>query len=280
MITVNLNKIENKHFPDGTQMLLDVNIKPNWIYSQSVFDFYWKYENDEELVTIMFLVKHFRNLYPFCTLNLSMPYIPNARMDRVKSSNEVFTLKWFCEIINSLNFDEVIVLDPHSHVSEGLLDRVVLNNDRLIDAIIAAIEKSGCDLVYFPDAGALKRYGDLKPFKNFRKIYGQKNRDWKTGEIKGLSILSDDGDANELIAGANVLMVDDIIAYGGTMYFSSLKLKELGAKEINAYVTHTENSVLDTEKGKFLTLLNDGTVNCLYTTNSLYKGEHEKIKFV
>jgi len=280
MILVNLTEIKKEHFPAGEQMLLDVHILPVIWEGKNCFDFYWKYENDEELVTIMFLVKHFRNLYPNCHLNLSMPYMINGRMDRVKSDNEVFTLKYFCEIINSLNFDIVIVLDPHSHVSEALLNHLAVDKNRLVDAIETAIAKSDCDIIYFPDAGALKRYGDMKPFKEFKKIYGKKERDWKTGKILGLSILSDDGDVNELVKDANILMVDDIISYGGTLYYSGLKLKELGAKEINAYVSHTENSVLDKEKGTFIKSLEDGTVNTLYTTDSLFSGKHDKIKFV
>jgi len=280
MILVNLEKIERKHFPAGEQMLLEVKIHPVMLGGKPCFDLYWKYDDDEELVTVMYLAKHFRNLYPDCKMTLSMPYIPNARMDRVKSNFEVFTLKWFCEIINSLNFDKVLVLDPHSHVSEGLLNHLEVHEDRLLDAIKKAIDDSECDVIYFPDAGALKRYGDLKPFKPFHKVYGQKNRDWKTGDIKGISILSDEGDVNDLVKDANILMVDDIISFGGTLFFSALELKKLGAKEISAYVTHTENSVLDIEKGKFRVLLDSGTVSNLYTTDSLFNGHHDKIKFV
>lgn len=54
-----------------------------------------------------------------------MPYIPHARMDRVQELEDVFTLKYFCQVINSLHFDKVIVRDAHSNVSLALLDRVI-----------------------------------------------------------------------------------------------------------------------------------------------------------
>ena len=39
-------------------------------------------------------------------------------------------------------------------------------------------------------------------------------------------------------------MIDDIISYGGTMYYSAKKLKELGVGKIYAYATHVENSLI------------------------------------
>ena len=38
-----------------------------------------------------------------------MPYISNARKDRAHREKDVFTLKYFANIINSLNFDNVYV---------------------------------------------------------------------------------------------------------------------------------------------------------------------------
>lgn len=40
---------------------------------------------------------------------------------------------------------------------------------------------------------------------------------------------------------------------------------------------HTENSILDDEKGTLIKLLEDNTVERLYTTGSLFAGKHDKI---
>ena len=217
---------------------------------------------------------------------LTMPYIPNARMDRTKNVKEVFTLKYFCQFINSLDFARVRVMDPHSDVSVALLDRVEVLNDALERNLEYAINKSDedCDdddfMVYFPDAGAMKRYGGLRPFKRIDMVYGQKVRNWDTGKIEGLDVLDKNGhklDDGKPLAGKTILMIDDIISYGGTLYYSAKKLKELGAEHIFAYATHTENSIFDPEKGIFINCLNDGTVDKLYTTDSIYRGKHPKI---
>lgn len=103
--------------------------------------------------------------------------------------------------------------------------------------------------------------------------YGAKKRDWKTGKILGLDITTNGIDLQK----QTVLMIDDIIAYGGSLYYSAKELKRRGVDTIYAYATHTENSILDDEKGTLIKLLEDNTVERLYTTGSLFAGKHDKI---
>lgn len=301
MIYVNNKKFEVKHFPDGSQMLFNATIDDVLkarLFPIMFFNFRWVYESDEELVTLMYLLRHYREKIPaeylhITKFRLTMDYLPNARMDRTKEGSEVFTLKYFCEIINSMNFDEVVVLDPHSNVGTALLNNLTVKSPE--DYISEALDDiegkyidggkkyAGTTIIYFPDEGAMKRYSDLKVFDGRTIIYGHKNRDWKTGQILGLSIKDRSGSelsrlsVNNPIDGGVVLMVDDIISYGGTLAYSADKLKELGASAIYAYASHTENSVLDEEKGTFIKRLNSGVVDELFTTNSIYTGEHPRI---
>lgn len=302
MICVNGKKVDIKHFPDGTQMLFDAGLdylyNSNAVCGARVFSFRWKYENDEELITLMYLVNHYRDIVPIpyksnLYYSLVMDYLPNARMDRTKENCEVFTLKYFCQFINSLNFDEVVVLDPHSNVGVALLNNIVVKSpERFIEAALYDIEGgnidggqkySGTTVIYFPDEGAMKRYSDMDVFKNRTIIYGHKIREWKTGEIVGLKIRDRDGE--EILRGSSknpvngkvVLMVDDIISYGGTLAYSADGLRKLGALAVYAYASHTENSILNAEKGKLLNRLNSGVVDELFTTDSLYHDEHPRI---
>ena len=183
----------------------------------------------------------------------------------------MFTLKYFCEVINGLNFKYVFTLDNHSDVSTALLNNCINDNPKIY--IENAINKVGMRnlVLYFPDAGAAKRYSDL--FPEIPYCYGEKKRDWKTGKILGLDIKTNGIDLSDKA----VLMIDDIIAYGGSLHYSALEIKNLGVNEIYAYATHTENSILDKEKGTLIKDLENNTVNRLFTTNSLFKGNHEKI---
>lgn len=266
MIVLN-NKfvIGQNHFPDGTLRLSVPNCYPMQIS--------WYYDNDEELITLIYLVKHLRNspVGNPSQIPLFMPYVPNARMDRTEVSKNVFTLKCFSEIINALNFECVVIVDPHSTVSTALIDRVkVIDPKWFLDRVAGEIYEEHPEekiTIFYPDAGSVKRYsGAIKePY-----VFGNKIRDWDTGKIKGLDVIGD----MERIKDRNILIVDDICSKGGTFYHSAKKLKELGAKDIYLYVTHCENTVLQGE------LIRSGLVKRIFTTDSIYTAEHELIKVV
>ena len=93
--------------------------------------------------------------------------------------------------------------------------------------------------------------------------YGMKKRNWDDGIITGVEVV----DNGIELKGKTILMADDIIAFGGSLYYSAKKLKELGCGKIYAYATHVEKSILDKEQGK---LLQSGLVERVYTTDSLF----------
>lgn len=266
MIKINGRVLEILRFPDGTPKI-DIELQHK---NKSPILFVWTYENDAELIYLAMAKRHLERDYGDKRFYLVMPYVPNARMDRTKHSYEIFTLKYFCEFINQLNFNEVAVLDAHSDVSVALLNNCSnVSPKEYIDSAINVIEN--VDLLYFPDAGAAKRYSGLFPKMPY--CYGEKKRDWETGKILGLEIRNNGID----LKGKVILMVDDIISYGGSLHYSASELKKCGASEIYAYATHTENSILDKEKGTLLKDLEDGTVKRLITTDGLYTGNHPKI---
>ena len=255
-------------FPDGTNLL---KFDPQ----REEYTITWLYDNDAELFQLIALTKHLKN--KGCKVWLNLPYVPNARMDRVKNNDEVFTLKAFAETINWLGFEEVRISNPHSTVSEALFDRVVVDFECVYRDVKHILETSlnKIDVLYFPDEGAMKRYSDLLKDSNLPVAFGIKKRDWKTGTIEGIEI-----EGFTRLLGKNVLMVDDICSRGGTFYYSALRLKELGANEISCYVTHCENSVMDKEKGKLIGKkwyshdgkTSENMIKTIYTTNSIFRG--------
>ena len=85
MIKINNEKIEINYFPDKTQRLYCC---PQ-VHKCSDISFEWKYECDEELITIIFLVNHLRDNGFDGRFVLYLDYIPNSRMDRTYSDEEV-----------------------------------------------------------------------------------------------------------------------------------------------------------------------------------------------
>lgn len=261
MIRLNGNNIELGSFPDGTMLIKQDIPEAEKITVE------WFYENDRETLAVMYLAKHLR-AHGCDNIHLYMPYIPNARQDRVKSDEDVFTLKYFAQLINSLGFKTVTVLDPHSSVSEALIDNIVVEKPtKYIEAVIEKIRKAEGETpsMFYPDEGAGKRYSGMI---SLPYAFGIKKRDWKTGQILGLDVAGD----VDSIAGKNILIVDDICSRGGTFYHSAKKLRELGAKNIYLHITHCENSIFDGE------LLTSGLIKKVFTTNSILTREHEMIE--
>lgn len=270
MIKVAQQVIEQGNFPDGS-LLVKANTERIYAITAggkgSGVLVEWYYENDAELFTLICLRKHFEDI----PMALFMPYCPHARMDRVKEVNDVFTLKYFAEVINSLNFSAVLCEDIHSNVAAALI-----NNFHHIDHEYATVkalydnlsfDASNEMIVCYPDEGAMKRYSDAigVPY-----AFGIKKRDWKTGKILGLDLMN-----RELVEGKDVLIVDDICSKGGTFFYTAKALKDAGAKNIYLYVTHCEKTVLDGE------LINSGLVEAIYTTDSICpKDLHPLIHFI
>lgn len=253
MIKINNVELNPGHFPDGTLALK----APVFHFGENEIDIEWHYENDSELFTIYCLRKHYSDK----EVTLTMPYIPNARMDRVKSDMEVFTLKHFCEFINSLKFKEVRVLDAHSNVSLALLDNVISCSvmDHIKDAIehFDSIHGSENVLIFYPDEGAMKRYSDnMHPPRPY--AFGIKKRNWADGAILKLDIFN-----KEIVKDKHVLIIDDICSKGTTFYYSALALLEAGAASVSLYITHCENAILDGM------IFNSELIDYVYTTDSL-----------
>ena len=260
MIKCNEKIVNLNHFPDGTLLIKEIAPENEKVVLT------WLYENNEEMVALYFLTNHLKSK-GIKEIELNMPYIPNARQDRVKAKEDVFTLKYFAKMINSLGFSKVTVLDPHSYVSEALIDNICVKTPKEnVEKVLDVITEGGKEdvLLFYPDEGAMKRYSAMcdKPY-----VFGMKKRDWTTGEIQGLDVQGQ----TELIKGSKVLIVDDICSRGGTFYHSAKALKNLGAGEIYLYVSHCENSILEGD------LLTSNLVEKVFTTNSIFTKQHEKI---
>ena len=141
MIYVNGRVIDQNHFSAGE---LKINLHPS---ARTTIDIAWHYENDAEYFTVA-CIRHYFSTKP-CILYL--PYVPHARQDRVKNPEDVFTLKTFAYLINSLMFDKVMVWDVHSNVSLALIDRI--ENINPMVWIDEAIQLSGMEeIVIDPSA--------------------------------------------------------------------------------------------------------------------------------
>lgn len=202
-----------------------------------------------EVVKLMMVTDALRRATVNAEINLNMPYIPYARQDRVCNPGEALGIRVFCDLINSLEFNKVRVLMPHSDVATALLNNVdeTLHQERWDSFVSLHILPSDQKklVIVSPDAGAMKR--TLK----FAQVYNQgtgadeyltpvvmadKVRDVATGKITHTTVhVSRSG--NEL-EGKTCLIYDDICDGGMTFIKLAEELRFHGATKVILAVPH------------------------------------------
>lgn len=205
-----------------------------------------------KLMTVANALKHMR-----CHLEtLDVPYFPGARQDRVADYGDPLSVEVYADIINSLGFDEIHIVDPHSDVTPALIKNcLVLPISHILEQIVT---EGNYNTILIPDAGAGKKtFSYYFPNREFAGklnfVQCIKKRDTVTGTITGFRVV------DEIPDDARCLIVDDICDGGGT--FLGLA-KELPPVEmLGLYVTHGIFS-----KGVDILL---GEFDRLYTTNSI-----------
>lgn len=266
MITIERQPVTITQFPDGTSKFtcesfdFIKNIKQ--AQASSKIEIEWFYDNDAEIFELQCVVDWIRS-HGHDNLQLFMPYVPNARMDRVQD-DEMFTLKSFANLINNMNFSKVYTLDIHSNVGAALINNIEnIKPNNYISNVINNLLYVPTDhmVLFFPDEGAMKRYANIAKTFHMPYVFGMKNRDWKTGQIKSLSVLGETDD----IAGKDVLIIDDICSKGGTFYHSAKALKDIGVNDIYLYISHLENAVHEGD------MIKSGLIKQIFTTNSIYR---------
>jgi ribose-phosphate pyrophosphokinase len=189
-------------------------------------------------------------------------------MDR--ATNYLFTLPEVADVINELGFIKVVVIEPHSDVATALLKNSAGESPTstwMLKAVKAEIEfNPEVDFLAFPDAGAQKRYGGLR---GYREVVGLKHRSAETGELGDYHLVG----AAEIGVGAKVLICDDLCSYGGTFAaMSAAIVKEAPGALVYLMVTHLEPTVY---RGSML----DGSpILRVFATNTLQNtAKHAKV---
>ncbi len=260
MIKLNGYKIQTERFPNNETRVKDFEHHILEKGKENILEF--KYFNDEDLVLLMFVKKRIDEFKVPCTLFIW--YMSYSRMDR-KIEGDLFNLKYICDFINWLNFEKVIVMEPHSDKTMQMLKRATAVYP-VKDWIKP--ERLGDDAqIVFPDKGAVARYSDCG-YKNVCVM--EKRRNPFTGWIEDLHLKE-----GTIKSGSKCIIIDDLCATGGTMLRAANILKNLGASEIVLVVTHCERKVFEGE------LLKDGTpISKIYTSKSIMSIEHPMIHYM
>lgn len=232
----------------------------------------WKFGGEIETLELFYLVRHIRDYTKTTPITLRMPYIPEARMDRTRNVEEIFTLKHFAALLNSLELDRVEVYDPHSHVSEALINNLKVITPVHEFELLKALHPNF--IFFYPDEGACKKYKDIAGKVPYN--FSLKEREWASGHISNLNLY---GDPVNFI-GKDVIICDDIISRGNTVYMAAKQIAAYAPAHIVVWVSHCESTIFGPHcDGK--SLLDYDFISKVYTTDSLERTQtHPKIEVI
>jgi len=161
-------------------------------------------------------------------ITLVIPYFGYARQDRIFKPGEPESAKVMIKHLG-LVCDKVITIDIHK---EDILKnfKCPAKDLKASAAIAEYFMDKGIDVVLAPDAGAAERAKDVGTRMNLPYDHLEKVRLSGT-EVRIAPAKMDCKDKN-------VLIVDDIIATGGTILAATIQLKQAGAKSVSVVCTH------------------------------------------
>lgn len=188
---------------------------------------------------------------------LVLPYVPYARQDRVCDNGESLSLKVFADLINSLNFKRVTIVDPHSDVCGVVFNNVkIITQFDVINKYYEFVHRVRECVLVSADAGANKKVSIIAKFLNTEFVRADKIRELSTGEIKETVVYCDNFDQKD------VLIADDICDGGRTFIELAKILKSKNCGKIHLYVTHGIFS-------KGTKVIYDSGIEQIWTTDSI-----------
>ncbi|MBE7659291.1 phosphoribosyltransferase family protein [Tenacibaculum finnmarkense] len=182
------------------------------------------------------------------TAILTIYCLIGQRSDRRFNEKESFDLKVIANFINSMGFDKVEILHPHSSISLALIDNSV--ELKSYEYVKKAYNAIGNPVLISPDAGAYKTTHEIAEKLKADLIPSNKVR------IAGVPKITIQG----AVKNKECLIVDDLADGGRTFNFLAKELKNQGATKVFLYVTHGQfNYGFDELKEN---------INHIYCTNS------------
>ncbi|WP_116090712.1 ribose-phosphate pyrophosphokinase [Sphingomonas crusticola] len=162
-----------------------------------------------------------------------IPYFGYARQDRKPGPRTPISAKLVANIITVAGADRVLSVDLHAGQIQGFFD---IPTDNLyaapvISADIQARFGTRNLMVVSPDVGGVVRARALsKRLANAPLAIVDKRRE-KPGESEVMNIIGE-------VEGRFCILVDDIVDSAGTLCNAAAALREAGAEDVVAYVTH------------------------------------------
>ena len=188
-----------------------------------------------------------------------VPYYAYARQDRrVRSARVPISAKVVANMFSSVGIDRVLTVDLHSETIQGFFDMPADNvyATKLMVEDIKSNNPKNNIVVVSPDVGGVVRSRALAKQLNDADLAIIDKRRGAANQSEVMNII---GDIKDKVC----IVPDDIIDTAGTLCNAAKALKDQGALEVKAYITHPVLS------GPAIERLNNSEIDELVVTNSI-----------
>lgn len=254
--------VKPEHYPNGEQRITFPDTLIEAYKANKFATVTWYYNDDSELATVMFIIKHLEfiaNNDPDYRVTLSIPYLPYARMDRIEKDTQCFTLNGFLDVLsNTAPFvSRIETYDLHTdrNKTKAKFPRYLVSYSLMAKLFVMLYgsltdEQKQNIVLVFPDETAERRYikeATINRFADYPTLTIAKKRDFDTGELIGFEVK--DHDTIDL-DNAVLIMIDDLCVRGGTFLGAYKAVEELADRQGQSLigfcllVTHFEEAGL------------------------------------
>jgi ribose-phosphate pyrophosphokinase len=162
-----------------------------------------------------------------------IPYFGYARQDRKPGPRTPISAKLVANMITVAGAHRVLSVDLHAGQIQGFFD---IPTDNLFAAPVMAADiqaRFPTDnlMVVSPDVGGVVRARALAKRLNNAPLAIVDKRREKPGESEVMNIIGD-------VSGRFCVLIDDIVDSGGTLCNAAGALRQAGASDVVAYITH------------------------------------------
>ncbi len=229
-----LEKVGYKQFIfPGGEVSIRIDQAPKYLHPINTIEA--NLQSPMEIVELLMITDAVKRIFPGNRLNLQMPYVPYARQDRVSVPGEALSIKVMADLINSQNYANVEIWDPHSDVTTALINNLTVVEQHELVSAIPDIDWSNTILVA-PDAGAAKKIYKLAAVTGSEVITASKVRNQVTGTITGTKM---DIMPSAFVGSNKRFMIVDDICDGGRTFIELAKvMKTYTDMPVDLYVTH------------------------------------------
>ncbi|PIQ43028.1 MAG: ribose-phosphate pyrophosphokinase [Gammaproteobacteria bacterium CG11_big_fil_rev_8_21_14_0_20_46_22] len=230
-LNTQLGKAEVNRFSDGE---ISVTIKENVRGSHAYIIQSTSAPANENLMELVIMADALRRS-SVKSITAVVPYYGYARQDRrVRSARVPITARVVADMMASVGIGRLMTVDLHADQIQGFFYSPVDNvytTPLMLQDIKARYPDLDKLMIVSPDVGGVLRARALaKQLPGSDLAIIDKRRE-KANESEVMHIIGD-------VAGANCIIVDDIIDTAGTMVKAAQALKESGANSVVAYATH------------------------------------------